>query len=72
LFTAEVCKWVIKKLMRRRDVVFPAYAELRSRSLPIPFASNTARRLLGWTPVEDRETFLARVSNAVRQVAGIC
>jgi nucleoside-diphosphate-sugar epimerase len=59
LLATELAKWGVKKLMRRTDVVLPAYSELRSRSLPLPFASETARQRLGWTPVEDREGFLA-------------
>jgi nucleoside-diphosphate-sugar epimerase len=59
LLTIELAKWGLKKLMRRSDVLFPAYSELRSRALPVPFTSNTARQLLGWKPVEEPARFLA-------------
>jgi predicted dehydrogenase/nucleoside-diphosphate-sugar epimerase len=56
----EVGKWVVKKVGRRPGVTFPSYRDLKSRALPLPFTSRTAREVLGWRPVEDREELLER------------
>jgi nucleoside-diphosphate-sugar epimerase len=55
----EIGKWLVKKA-GRRDVPFPSYRDLKSRSLAPAFSSRTAREVLGWRPVEDREEFLDR------------
>lgn len=55
----EIGKWLVKKA-GRRDVPFPSYRDLKSRSLAPAFSSRTAREVLGWRPVEDREAFLDR------------
>jgi len=41
-------------------VRFPSYRDLKSRALPLPFGAETARQVLGWQPVEEREAFLDR------------
>jgi predicted dehydrogenase/nucleoside-diphosphate-sugar epimerase len=56
----EIGKWVLKMAIRRPDASFPSYRDLKTRALPLPFTARTARELLGWTPIEDRETFLDR------------
>jgi len=57
----EIGKWVVKKAGRRPGVTFPAYRDLKARALVPAFSSRTAREVLGWTPVEDREGLLARI-----------
>jgi predicted dehydrogenase/nucleoside-diphosphate-sugar epimerase len=57
----EVGKWVVKKAGRRPGVTFPAYRDLKARALVPAFSSRTAREVLGWTPVEDREALLERI-----------
>lgn len=61
---AEVGKWVVKKLARRPDVAFPSMRDLRARALEVPFACETARELLGWTPREDAAEILAVLEEA--------
>jgi hypothetical protein len=56
----EIGKWMVKKLGRRPGVEFPSWRDLNARALVPPFTSRTAREMLGWKPVEDRETFLDR------------
>jgi predicted dehydrogenase/nucleoside-diphosphate-sugar epimerase len=56
----EIGKWVIKKLGRRPGATFPSYRDLKTRACVPPFSSRTAREVLGWRPVEDREGFLDR------------
>ncbi len=58
--TMEIGKWVVKKAGRRPGVTFPAYRNLKARALFPPFSSRTAREVLGWKPVEDREALLER------------
>ena len=61
----EIGKWLVKKA-GRRDAPFPSYRDLKSRALAKPFSSRTARELLGWTPVEDREAFLDKAVRIYR------
>ncbi len=56
----EIGKWVVKKAGRRPGVTFPSYRDLKTRSLAPRFSSRTAREVLGWRPVEDREALLDR------------
>lgn len=56
----EIGKWLVKKAGGRKDG-FPSYRDLKSRSLAPRLACRTARETLGWKPVEDRATFLARM-----------
>lgn len=56
----EIGKWLIKKLGRRPGATFPSYRDLKTRACVPPFSSRTAREVLGWQPVEDREGFLER------------
>lgn len=62
----EIGKWLVKKAGRRKDAAFPSYRDLASRALTVRLASDLARTLLGWKPVEERERFLAL---AVRPMA---
>lgn len=54
----EIGKWLVKKAGRRADAAFPSWRDLKARSLARPFRCETARQVLGWEPVEDREAFL--------------
>ncbi|HKV11546.1 MAG TPA: Gfo/Idh/MocA family oxidoreductase [Thermoanaerobaculia bacterium] len=56
----EIGKWMVKKAGRRPGVTFPSYRDLKSRALVPGFSSRTAREVLGWQPLEDREEMLAR------------
>jgi len=56
----EIGKWLVKKAGGRRDA-FPSYRDLKSRSLYPELTAGTAREVLGWSPCEDREVFLARL-----------
>ena len=56
----EIGKWVVKKVGRRPGATFPSYRDLKTRACVPPFSSRTAREVLGWRPVEDREAFLDR------------
>ncbi|HSF38627.1 MAG TPA: NAD-dependent epimerase/dehydratase family protein, partial [Thermoanaerobaculia bacterium] len=51
----EIGKWLVKKAGRRPGVTFPSYRDLKSRALVPRFSSRTAREVLGWRPLEDRE-----------------
>lgn len=57
---AEIGKWLVKRAGGRRDVDFPSWHDLAARSLARPLASNLARELLGWRPVEHDEELLER------------
>jgi nucleoside-diphosphate-sugar epimerase len=54
----EVGKWLVKVAGRRPGTTFPSYRDLKSRSLAPRFSSRTAREVLGWQPVEDRERLI--------------
>jgi predicted dehydrogenase/nucleoside-diphosphate-sugar epimerase len=56
----EIGKWLVKKAGRRPGATFPSYRDLKSRALVPRFTSRTAREVLGWKPVEDREGILER------------
>jgi predicted dehydrogenase/nucleoside-diphosphate-sugar epimerase len=56
----EIGKWVVKKAGRRPGTTFPSYRDLKARALVPAFPCRTAREVLGWTPVEDREGLLDR------------
>ncbi|HEX7184285.1 MAG TPA: NAD-dependent epimerase/dehydratase family protein [Thermoanaerobaculia bacterium] len=56
----EIGKWVVKKAGRRPGVTFPSYRDLKSRALVPAFSCRTAREVLGWRPIEDRERLLDR------------
>lgn len=56
----EIGKWVVKKAGRRPGAAFPSYRDLKARALVPAFPCRTAREVLGWAPVEDREGLLER------------
>jgi nucleoside-diphosphate-sugar epimerase len=55
----EIGKWCIKRI-GGRAVPFPSYRDLSARGLFGEFSCETARELLGWQPVEEREALLDR------------
>lgn len=56
--TMEIGKWIVKKVGRRPGAEYPSWRDLKSRAMVPTIASDTARDVLGWQPVEDRERFL--------------
>jgi len=54
----EIGKWIVKQVGGRRDAPFPSWRDLKSRALVPKLSCETARDVLGWRPVEDRERFL--------------
>jgi len=58
-YAMELGKWIVKKV-GRRSAEFPSWHDFAARSLASPIPSRTARELLGWKPVEEREAFLDR------------
>lgn len=64
-YAMEIGKWIVKRLGRRAAEI-PSWRDLEARSLLSPIPSRTAREVLGWKPVDDREAFLER---AVRPAA---
>ncbi|HEX5758760.1 MAG TPA: NAD-dependent epimerase/dehydratase family protein [Thermoanaerobaculia bacterium] len=56
----EIGKWAVKAAGRRPGNRFPSYRDLKTRALARPFTSRTAREVLGWRPVEEREALLDR------------
>jgi predicted dehydrogenase/nucleoside-diphosphate-sugar epimerase len=63
----EIGKWLVKKVGGRKDAAFPSWRDLSSRSLAAPLSCRTAREVLGWRPVDERERFLEL---AVRSMCG--
>ncbi|MBD0427597.1 NAD-dependent epimerase/dehydratase family protein [Aquisalinus flavus] len=55
----EVAKWVVKKAAGRK-VGFPSVRDLKSRGLVASFDTSGEKKLLGWQPVSDRQTFIDR------------
>lgn len=56
--TMELGKWLVKKAGRKQGVEFPSWRDLKSRAMVPSLSCETARRVLGWQPTEDRERFL--------------
>jgi nucleoside-diphosphate-sugar epimerase len=53
----EIGKWLVKRAGRRK-APFPPWRDLKSRSLAAHLSCRTAREVLGWKPIEERERFL--------------
>ena len=58
--TMEIGKWIVKVAGRRPGTEFPSWRDLAARALVPAFSSRTARELLGWEPLEERDEFLAK------------
>jgi len=55
----EIGKWLVKRAGGQGDAPFPPWRDLKSRELWPALSARTARVLLGWQPVEERDAFLA-------------
>ena len=55
----EIGKWLVKRV-GGRNVAFPSYRDLSARGLFGEFPCETARDVLGWCPVDEREVLLDR------------
>ena len=55
----EVGKWIVKRV-GGRTVDFPSQRDLSSRGLFGELSCETAREVLGWRPIRDRDALLAR------------
>ena len=55
----EIGKWIVKRVGGRK-VDFPSYRDLSARGLFGEFSCETAREVLGWRPVDEREALLDR------------
>jgi len=58
-YALEIGKWIVKRI-GGRSTERPSWKDLRARALHAPIPSRTAREVLGWTPIEEREAFLDR------------
>ncbi len=56
---AELAKWGVKRTGGRK-VAFPRIRELLSRTMVATIDCTDTKLALGWAPVSDRETFIAR------------
>lgn len=64
LWLIERAKWMVKRIGGRRTAA-PSLRDLRSRGLRAHFDCSDARKALGWKPVADRATFLARAFGSI-------
>ena len=55
----EVGKWIVKRV-GGRAVDFPSQRDLSARGLFGELSCETAREVLGWRPIQDRDALLAR------------
>ena len=55
----ELGKWIVKRI-GGREVDLPSYRDLCARGLFGEFSCETAREVLGWRPIDDREALLER------------
>ena len=67
-YLADMCKWVIKVLVRHPDRRRPSYRDWESRTARATFDCTATMRRLGWTPVGDREQLISLgIHDAARQ-----
>jgi nucleoside-diphosphate-sugar epimerase len=57
-FAGDLGKWVVKCLVRHPDRRLPSYRDWKSRTYRARYDCSKAKRVLGWTPVADKETLL--------------
>jgi hypothetical protein len=60
----EIGKWIVKRVGGRKDAPFPSYRDIDSRALAPSFECETARELLGWQPLEERNAVLQALREA--------
>ena len=59
MYYSELMKWAVKRLGGRK-VALPSRRDLLSRAMAATLDCTDVKVALGWTPVADRETFIAR------------
>lgn len=59
MYFSELGKWCVKRIGGRK-VAAPSKRDLLSRAMGANLDCSDAKSALGWTPVADRETFIAR------------
>ena len=57
----EIGKWIVKRVGRRHDAVFPSWHDLSSRALHPRLSCERARDVLGWQPCDDGAELLRRL-----------
>ena len=50
----------IKKLIKRSNVQLTTYHDLKARALRTPIDCTIAKRILGWKPEQDLDSFIKR------------
>lgn len=60
LYLADLGKWAIKRVIRHPDRRQPSYRDWESRTQRAHYDCSKARKLLNWTPVDDRDLFIRR------------
>ena len=56
--TIEIFKWLVKVAIRRPNVTFPSYRDLKTRALVRRFDNSLPKKELGWEPVADVQKFI--------------
>jgi predicted dehydrogenase/nucleoside-diphosphate-sugar epimerase len=57
-YGVDLAKWAIKAAARKPENAFPSRRNFASWALRSSFDCSRAKRLLGWTPVADRQRFI--------------
>jgi predicted dehydrogenase/nucleoside-diphosphate-sugar epimerase len=60
LYIADLGKWAVKRAIRHPDRRQPSYRDWESRTQRAHYDCSKARKLLNWTPVDDRDLFIRR------------
>ena len=68
-YAMEFGKYLVKRAGRHPGASLPPWRDLKARALVPAFSSRTAREVLGWKPVEEREEFLRRALAHLAQPA---
>ncbi len=58
MYTSALAKWALKQIGQDPNAAFPSFEDCNGRSLAAIFDCSKAERVLGWSPVKDRETLL--------------
>lgn len=59
-YLADLSKWLVKCAIRHPDRRRPSYRDWETRTQQAHFDCSKARRLLKWTPVDERNLFIQR------------
>jgi hypothetical protein len=57
----EWSKWLLKRMLGRRDAGIPSHHDLRSRGLVACFDTSDVKAALGWQPEADKARFIERL-----------